>query len=114
MTVELLWYTPLEVADIAISKCYGKEPYKELEKQQARINRVANVAKHSSTIEHLVICVEINNEIIAQKFKENKFSVVTKKGTSWVISTNVRALQEIDLSVEIKHKLIPKEYLFMF
>ena len=60
MKVELLSYTDLSICDIAISKCYGKEPYGELEKQQARINRVANVSKHASTIEHLVYSFDID------------------------------------------------------
>ena len=59
MEVKLLHYTPLEVADIAISKCYAKEPYKEYSKQKKRINNVANVSKHSSTIEHLEYNLDI-------------------------------------------------------
>ena len=34
MVVKLLDYTQLAVADTSISKCYGKEPYTDLEKQQ--------------------------------------------------------------------------------
>jgi len=60
MKIKLMHNTPLEVADIAISKCYGKEPYADLEKQQSRINRVANVSKHSSTIEHLEYSFDID------------------------------------------------------
>lgn len=114
MNVKLLNFTPLEVADIAICKCYGNEPHSDNEKVKARINRVANVSKHASTIEHLVICLEINDKDIAQKFKENNFSIVTEKDNKWTISTNARALQEMDLPNEIKHKLIPEEYLFLF
>lgn len=60
MEVKLLYNTPLEVADIAISKCYMKEPYKDYEKQKSRINKVANVSKHSSTIEHLEYSFDID------------------------------------------------------
>lgn len=59
MIVELLHHTPLEVADIAICKCYGNEPHSDSEKVKARINRVANVSKHSSTIEHISYCLDI-------------------------------------------------------
>lgn len=59
MIVELLHHTPLEVADIAICKCYGNEPHSDSEKVKARINRVANVSKHSSTIEHISYSLDI-------------------------------------------------------
>lgn len=60
MIVELLHHTPLEVSDIAICKCYGNEPHSDSEKVKARINRVANVSKHSSTIEHISYSLDIN------------------------------------------------------
>ena len=60
MIVEVLHYTPLEVADIAICKCYGNEPHSDSEKVKARINRVANVSKHASTIEHISYSLDIN------------------------------------------------------
>ena len=59
MIVKLLHYTPLEVADIAICKCYGNEPHSDSEKVKARINRVANVSKHASTIEHISYGLDI-------------------------------------------------------
>lgn len=60
MTVNLLQHTPLVVADIAICKCYGNEPHNNLNKIKARINRVANVSKHASTIEHLNYSFDID------------------------------------------------------
>ena len=60
MTVKLLQHTPLEVADIAICKCYGNEPHSDSEKVKARINRVANVSKHASTVEHISYSLDID------------------------------------------------------
>jgi len=60
MIVKLLHHTPLEVADIAICKCYGNEPHSDKEKVKARINRVANVSKHASTIEHISYSFDID------------------------------------------------------
>lgn len=60
MEVKLLNFTPLEVADIAICKCYGNKPHSDKEKVKARINRVANVSKHASTIEHLSYSLDID------------------------------------------------------
>ena len=60
MNVILLNHTPLHIADIAICKCYGNEPHSDSEKVKARINRVANVSKHASTIEHLTYTFDID------------------------------------------------------
>ena len=60
MEVKLLHSTPLEIADIAICKCYGNEPHSDEAKIKARINRVANVSKHASTIETLVYSLDIS------------------------------------------------------
>lgn len=60
MIVEVLHYTPLGVADIAICKCYGNGPHSDIEKVKARINRVANVSKHASTVEHISYSLDID------------------------------------------------------
>ena len=60
MEVKLLHSTPLEIVDIAICKCYGNEPHSDEAKIKARINRVANVSKHSSVVEHLVHSFDIS------------------------------------------------------
>ena len=87
MKVELLHNTPLEVADIAISKCYGKEPYKDLTKQQSRINRVANVSKHSSTIEHLVYSFDIDgiSRAVLQELARHRIASYTVKSTRYTL-----------------------------
>ena len=79
--VKLLHYTPLEIADIAISKCYDKESYTEYEKQKKRINNVANVSKHSSTIEHLeynLDIVGISRACLEQLARHRLFSFTVK------------------------------------
>lgn len=87
MKVELLHHTPLEVADIAISKCYGKKPYTELEKQQSRINKVANVSKHSSTIEHLVYTFDIDgiSRAVLQELARHRIASYTVKSTRYTL-----------------------------
>ena len=87
MKVELLSYTDLSVCDIAISKCYGKEPYEELEKQQARINRVANVSKHASTIEHLVYSFDIDgiSRAVLQELARHRIASYTVKSTRYTL-----------------------------
>lgn len=87
MKVKLLHYTPLEVADIAISKCYGKEPYAEIEKQQSRINKVANVSKHSSTIEHLNYSFDIDgiSRAVLQELARHRIASYTVKSTRYTL-----------------------------
>lgn len=60
MKIKLLHNTPLEPCDVAICKCYGNTPHEDLKKIQGRIDRVANVSKHSSVIEHINYTFDID------------------------------------------------------
>ena len=88
MNVILLNHTPLEVADIAICKCYGNEPHSDNEKVKARINRVANVSKHASTIEHLNYSFDIDglSRGCLQQLCRHRISSYTVQSTRYVLS----------------------------
>lgn len=88
MIVKLLHHTPLEVADIAICKCYGNEPHSDSEKVKARINRVANVSKHASTIEHLTYSFDIDgiSRGCLQQVCRHRISSYTVQSTRYVLS----------------------------
>ena len=51
MKVELINIPVIEMTDFAIGECYDKGCYTDKEKQFKRIERVANVSKHSSVLE---------------------------------------------------------------
>ena len=87
MIVELLHYTPLEVADIAICKCYGNEPHSDSEKVKDRINRVANVSKHASTIEHLTYSFDIDgiSRALLQELARHRIASYTVKSTRYTL-----------------------------
>lgn len=87
MTVKLLHHTPLEVADIAICKCYGNEPHSDSEKVKARINRVANVSKHASTIEHLVYTFDIDgiSRACLQELARHRIASYTVKSSRYTL-----------------------------
>jgi len=106
MKVKLLHNTPLEVADIAISKCYDKEPYKDVTKQQSRINRVANVSKHSSTIEHLVYSFDIEgiSRAVLQELARHRIASYTVKSTRYTL----KELKDEESISENKYKYIVK------
>ena len=87
MKVKLLNYTPLEVADIAICKCYGNEPHSDSEKVKARINRVANVSKHASTIEHLYYNFDIDgiSRAVLQELARHRIASYTVKSSRYTL-----------------------------
>lgn len=87
MKVKLLNYTPLEVADIAICKCYGNEPHSDSEKVKARINRVANVSKHASTIEHLYYNFDIDgiSRACLQEVARHRIASYTVKSSRYTL-----------------------------
>ena len=87
MEVKLLNFTPLEVADIAICKCYGNEPHSDSEKVKARINRVANVSKHASTIEHLSYSFDIDgiSRACLQELARHRIASYTVKSTRYTL-----------------------------
>lgn len=131
MKITLINYTPLHICSAAIRKCWSSENKSDSKKHyntadneyigticgpkdKDLIERVGNKYKHSSTLEHLCLCVNIDDDIVAQTFKEDNYSTVTGTTGNWIISTNVRALQNIELSLKNKRLLIPKEYVYLF
>ena len=87
MEVKLLHSTPLEIADIAICKCYGNEPHSDEAKVKARINRVANVSKHASTIEHLTYNFDIDgiSRACLQQLCRHRISSYTIKSSRYTL-----------------------------
>lgn len=87
MNVKLLNFTPLEIADIAICKCYGNEPHSDKEKVKARINRVANVSKHASTIEHLSYNFDVDgvSRALLQELSRHRIASYTVKSSRYTL-----------------------------
>lgn len=109
MEVKLLNYTPLEVADIAICKCYGNTPHEELDKVKARINRVANVSKHASTIEHLVYNFDIDgiSRACLQELSRHRLASYTVKSSRYTLQELKKApLLFGDNNTELSWKVV--------
>ena len=87
MKVELLNHTPLNIADIAICKCYGNEPHSDEDKIKNRINRVANVSKHASVIEHLVYNFDIDgiSRACLQEVARHRIASYTVKSSRYTL-----------------------------
>lgn len=87
MRVKLLNYTPLDTVDKAIGKCYAKGASETLEKAQKRINNVANVYKHASTIEHLNYSFDIDgvSRALLQELARHRVASYTVKSTRYTL-----------------------------
>lgn len=87
MKVELLSHTPLNVADIAICKCYSNTPHSEDEKRVKRIEKVANQQKHSSVIEHLVYSFDIDgiSRACLQELARHRIASYTVKSSRYTL-----------------------------
>ena len=87
MKIKLLTATPLSVSDIAICKCYANEPHSDLDKIQKRINRVSNVSKHASTIEHLSYSFDIDgiSRACLQELARHRIASYTVKSSRYTL-----------------------------
>lgn len=116
MSVRIVYSTPLSICSYAIRTCWQSFNKSDIGgiKDKMLINHVGNKLKHSSTLEHLKICAHVTSDSLVKVFKEDPFSKVTGNSKNWVISTNVRALQNINLPKKDKLLFIPKDYLYLF
>ena len=109
MNVKLLNFTPLEIADIAICKCYGNEPHSDSEKVKARINRVANVSKHASTIEHLSYSFDVDgiSRACLQELARHRIASYTVKSSRYTLQ---ELKKEDDFIKQVWHKEMLDEH----
>ena len=86
MKVELKHYTPLEIADDAIGKCWDKPSTNECNIK--RIHRVANQAKHASTIEHLSYNFDIDgiSRALLQELARHRMSSFSVKSSRYTLN----------------------------
>lgn len=140
--VTLLHHTPLHIASHAIRKCWDSgdksdtymidgEAYHETPvthggmcdtlgtgpKDRELIHRVGNKFKHASTLEHLHMTWSISGETtdeLVTYFKEDSFSTVSRTNDTYIVTTNVRALQSLNLEQEIILQLLPESYKYLF
>jgi len=117
MKVKLLNKPTLIYSDWAIGECYDKGCHTDPEKMISRINRVANVNKHSSTIEFTTYIIEINSYKLAiDKLSmklTSKFIIQCRiSDDQLIIKFNARVLQEIQLP-DFIYSLIPEDHKFL-
>lgn len=88
MTITLLHYTPLDVSDTAIGKCWGKGCMPTYEKLVERMDRVANKHKHASTIEHLTYNFDIDgiSRACLQELARHRISSFSVKSSRYTLN----------------------------
>lgn len=83
MKVELINYTPPEVATLAMSKCYGKE---------CALDSLINACKagHWSLLEHIIISMDIecSQKVLAQITRHRHFSFTVQSTRGMDITDN--------------------------
>ena len=84
MKIKLLNYTPLDIADKAIGKCWDKQ--KEI-CDVKRIERVALKFKHASTIEHLSYTFDIDgvSRALLQELARHRIASYSVKSTRYTL-----------------------------
>jgi len=85
--IELINYTPLNIADSAIGMCYDTGCKIDKEQMKNRINNVANVKKHASTIEHLVYNFKIEgiSRAVLQELARHRIASYSVKSTRYTL-----------------------------
>ena len=98
MVVELLNYTPVELIDKALTKCWDKE----VADPRGRMYKVCNKYKHSSALEHVSLTFDIDgiSRACLQELARHRMTSLTVKSTRYTLK-------------ELKGKYNPLDYLVM-
>lgn len=125
MQVTLNHYTPLYIAANAIRQCWASQGRSDTVEDvcgpndKALIDRIGNKFKHASTLEHLVMTwtfcdVSTTEAQLLYKFELSNFSTCTGDTNEFIVTTNVRELQNLQLEDDVLYKLLPASYRYLF
>lgn len=100
MVVTLIHATPLDVADLAIGKCWDK-PSKSLGHKIERIHRVGNKNKHASTLEHVNYTFDIDgiSRACLQELARHRMQSLSVKSTRYTLKELKNAEHGFDPSL---------------
>lgn len=84
MTVEILHYTPIEILDTALTKCWGSE-CKSGDAMMERIDRIINKNKHGSIAEHCTVNFDIRgiSRALLQEVARHRHANITVASTRY-------------------------------
>ena len=91
MEVTLLHHTPLEISNIAISKCWDRDS----DTWKERMYRIGNKYKHGSTLEHINYNFEIRgvSRGLLQELARHRMQSLSVKSTRYTLKELKDALQ---------------------
>lgn len=106
MEVKLIHNSPLEVADLAISKCWDK-PSKDQRHLVDRMHRVGNKNKHASTLEHISYTFDIDgiSRACLQELARHRHQSLSVKSTRYTL----KELKDAESDEQLRTFLVPVE-----
>ena len=112
--IKLLHFTPLSVAVFATRTCWNSHDKSDNMglKDHDLLNTVANKHKHKSVLEHAVVTPLVDNwhPSILSAFNTCPYSAVSLTPEGFIVTTNLRAIQNLDILDSQKLKLVPDGY----
>ena len=95
MEVKLLNTPDISMTDWAIGECYDKGCYADDDKMLNRVYRVANVSKHSSTIEFTdaVFEIEASTKVLLEMTRHRQQSIACKS-SRYCLSNDLKDVDE--------------------
>jgi thymidylate synthase ThyX len=95
MKVELLNIPELKFTDWAIGECYDKGCYTDEDKMHNRINRVANVSKHSSVLEFTDVIFQItaSTKVLLENTR-HRMASYSCKSSRYCLSGDLKSIEE--------------------
>ena len=86
MTVEILHYTPIQILDSALTKCWGSE-CKTGDDMMKRIDRIINKNKHGSIAEHCTVNFDIDgvSRALLQEVARHRHANISVKSSRYTL-----------------------------
>lgn len=95
MQVKLINKPDIAMTDWAIGECYDKGCYTDTDKMMSRIERVANVSKHSSVLEftEAVFEIEASTKVLLESSR-HRMQSISCKSSRYCLSGDLKDISE--------------------
>ena len=112
MEVKLLHNTPLEISDLAISKCWNKNSGEQVNEE--RMHRVGNKFKHSSTLEHITYNFDIDgiSRACLQELARHRMANLSVKSSRYTLKELKDAINIKSFIVQTNNEEVDRQNLF--
>jgi len=112
LEVKLLHNTPLEISDLAISKCWNKNSGEQVNEE--RMHRVGNKFKHSSTLEHITYNFDIDgiSRACLQELARHRMANLSVKSSRYTLKELKDAINIKSFIVQTNNEEVDRQNLF--